>query len=230
MTNFGKYSVMVVVAAVSFCLLSGCSDDGDTTKKDSGAAKPDSAASDFTMKMDTAKPMEAGAATGDKVKLVTSLGDITIELNKAKAPITVANFLAYVKAGTYDGTIFHRVIDGFMIQGGGYTSSYTKKSTNAPIKNEADNGLSNLTGTIAMARTSVVDSATNQFFINVKDNTFLDHKSKTTSGWGYAVFGKVVAGMDTVNKIKAVNTGAAGPFSKDAPLTPVEIKKASVVK
>jgi peptidyl-prolyl cis-trans isomerase B (cyclophilin B) len=162
----------------------------------------------------------------DKVLLETSMGNFEIELDAAKAPLTVANFLAYVDAGHYDGTIFHRVIDGFMVQGGGYDSAYEKKPVKDPIQNEAHNGLKNTLGTVAMARTGDPHSATAQFFVNVKDNAFLDHKAKSGSDWGYAVFGKVVSGMDVVERIKVVKTGSRGPFPKDAPLDPVVIKSA----
>ncbi|MCB1615291.1 MAG: peptidylprolyl isomerase, partial [Pseudomonadales bacterium] len=141
------------------------------------------------------------------VILHTNFGDITLELNAEKAPVTVANFLEYAKSGFYDGTIFHRVIDGFMIQGGGMNEDMSQKATRAPIKNEANNGLTNDNGTIAMARTMDPHSATAQFFINVKDNSFLNFRSESPDGWGYAVFGKVSDGMDVVNKIKGVNTG-----------------------
>ncbi|MBX9608880.1 MAG: peptidyl-prolyl cis-trans isomerase [Gammaproteobacteria bacterium] len=162
------------------------------------------------------------------VKLTTTLGDITLELDADKAPETTRNFLAYVESGHYDGTIFHRVINGFMIQGGGMDRNMKQKPTNAPIKNEATNGLGNDTGTIAMARTSDPHSATAQFFINVKDNDFLNHTSPTGSGWGYCVFGKVTDGMDTVNAIKGVKTGSHGPH-QDVPSEPVEILSATVV-
>ena len=155
------------------------------------------------------------------------MGTITLELDDAKAPITVKNFIDYAKSGHYNGTIFHRVIDGFMIQGGGFTSSMDQKSTNAPIKNEATNGLSNLRGTIAMARTSVVDSATSQFFINLIDNTFLDYKGPAPRLYGYAVFGKVTDGMDVVDRIAKVKTGFSGPH-QNVPETPVLIKKIAV--
>lgn len=163
------------------------------------------------------------------VELETTMGNIVIELNAEKAPNTVANFLDYVKSGHYDGTIFHRVIDGFMIQGGGMDANMKEKSTNAPIKNEADNGLKNEVGTIAMARTSDPNSATAQFFINVKDNSFLNYTSPTPQGWGYAVFGKVTEGMDVVNKIKGVPTGKYG-FHSDVPTTPVVITHAKVIE
>ena len=155
------------------------------------------------------------------------MGTITLELDDAKAPITVKNFIDYAKSGHYNGTIFHRVIDGFMIQGGGFTPSMDQKSTNAPIKNEATNGLSNLRGTIAMARTTVVDSATSQFFINLIDNTFLDYKGPAPRLYGYAVFGKVTDGMDVVDRIAKVKTGFSGPH-QNVPETPVLIKKIAV--
>lgn len=163
------------------------------------------------------------------VELETTMGNIVIELNQEKAPSTVANFLEYVKSGHYDGTIFHRVIDGFMIQGGGMDANMKEKSTNAPIQNEADNGLKNEVGTIAMARTSDPHSATAQFFINVKDNSFLNFSGKNPQGWGYAVFGKVTEGMDIVNKIKGVPTGKYG-FHADVPTTPVVITHAKVIE
>ena len=163
------------------------------------------------------------------VELETTMGNIVIELNQEKAPNTVANFLEYVKSGHYDGTIFHRVIDGFMIQGGGMDANMTEKSTNAPIQNEADNGLKNEVSTIAMARTSDPHSATAQFFINVKDNSFLNFSGKNPQGWGYAVFGKVIEGMDIVNKIKGVPTGKYG-FHADVPTTPVVITHAKVIE
>ena len=163
------------------------------------------------------------------VELETTMGNIVIELNQEKAPNTVANFLEYVKSGHYDGTIFHRVIDGFMIQGGGMDANMKEKSTNAPIQNEEDNGLKNEVGTIAMAGTSDPHSATAQFFINVKDNSFLNFSGKNPQGWGYAVFGKVTEGMDIVNKIKGVPTGKYG-FHADVPTTPVVITHAKVIE
>ena len=162
------------------------------------------------------------------VRLTTSMGDIDIELNAENAPISAENFLAYVNSGHYDGTIFHRVIDGFMIQGGGMTEDMKEKTTSAPIKNEADNGLKNEAYTLAMARTMVPDSATSQFFINVKNNDFLNHTAKTANGWGYAVFGKVVKGHGIVNKIKAVKTGKNG-MHDDVPVEPVVIIKAEEI-
>jgi len=161
-----------------------------------------------------------------RVRITTTLGDIVLELDREKAPKTVENFLAYVQEGFYDGTIFHRVIDSFMIQGGGFTQDLQKKPTRAPIKNEADNGLKNLKGTIAMARTNDPDSATAQFFINISDkNSFLNHTSPSPRGWGYAVFGKVVEGMDVVDKIRKTPTGSGGQFRSDVPRTPVIMEK-----
>ena len=162
------------------------------------------------------------------VQFDTSHGAIVIELNAEKAPVTVANFIDYVESGHYDGTIFHRVIDGFMIQGGGMNADMSEKRTGTPIKNEADNGLKNDIGTIAMARTSDPHSATAQFFINVKNNDFLNYSSPTPQGWGYAVFGRIVDGMDVVNQIKSVPTGRYGHHS-DVPREPVVINSAKVV-
>jgi len=161
------------------------------------------------------------------VKLETSMGDIVIELDEAKAPKTAANFLNYVNAGHYDGTIFHRVIDGFMIQGGGMDAEMKEKATGEPIENEADNGLTNDAYTVAMARTMDPHSATAQFFINVKKNDFLNHTAKNAQGWGYAVFGKVAKGHGVVNKIKGVATGRKG-MHDDVPAEPITIVKASV--
>jgi peptidyl-prolyl cis-trans isomerase B (cyclophilin B) len=158
------------------------------------------------------------------VEVATNHGTFVIQLDPAKAPKSVENFLAYVDGKHYDGTIFHRVISTFMIQGGGYDQQLEKKPTRAPITNEADNGLKNKRGTVAMARTSDPHSATAQWFVNVVDNAFLDHTAKEGPGWGYAVFGKVTEGMDVVDKIKGVKTGASGPFSKDAPEDLVIIK------
>ncbi|MGO9393893.1 MAG: peptidylprolyl isomerase [Desulfobaccales bacterium] len=163
------------------------------------------------------------------VKLETSMGEITLELYPDKAPATVANFLQYVREGFYNGTVFHRVINGFMIQGGGLDANLNEKPTRAPIKNEADNGLTNFPYTVAMARTSDPDSATAQFFINVADNKFLNHTAKDAQGWGYAVFGKVVGGREVVDKIKAVPTGDREGY-QSVPLTPVVILKATVVE
>ena len=162
------------------------------------------------------------------VKLCTNFGDITLELNAEKAPITVANFLQYVESGFYDGIIFHRVIDGFMVQGGGFDADMKQKKTKDEIKNEADNGLTNDNYTVAMARTSIPDSASSQFFINATDNDFLNHTAKTASGWGYCVFGKVVEGMDVVDKITKVKTTSKAGH-RDLPAEAVIIEKASIV-
>ena len=162
------------------------------------------------------------------VKMETSMGEITLELDGNKAPDTVANFVEYAKSGFYDGTIFHRVIPGFMIQGGGFDDSMSQKKTSAPIRNEADNGLKNLAGTIAMARTSDPHSASAQFFINTVDNHSLDHTGKTPAGWGYAVFGRVVKGMDVVKKIEDMPTGAAGRY-RDVPRQDVIIRNVELV-
>ena len=163
------------------------------------------------------------------VLMKTSLGDVKIELDKAKAPVTVDNFVVYVNEKFYDGTIFHRVIPQFMIQGGGFDKDMNQKKTKAPIKNEAGNGLKNVTGTIAMARTSDPNSATAQFFINTKDNAFLDHKNDSAQGYGYAVFGKVVDGMDVVKKIEQVQTTTRPPY-ENVPVTPVVIESIRVVE
>jgi peptidyl-prolyl cis-trans isomerase B (cyclophilin B) len=164
-----------------------------------------------------------------KVELhIAGYGVVTLELDADKAPQSTKNFLDYVKAGHYDGTIFHRVINGFMVQGGGFQPGMTQKPTNAPIQNEADNGLKNANYTVAMARTSDPHSATAQFFINVADNEFLNHTSKTAQGWGYAVFGKVVGGQDVVDRIKGVKTGRKG-FHDDVPKDDVVIEKAVAV-
>ncbi len=163
------------------------------------------------------------------VLISTSLGDIKVELDEAKAPVTVKNFLAYVNDKFYDGTIFHRVIPNFMIQGGGMDKDMKEKAAKAPIKNEAGNGLKNTVGTIAMARTGVVDSATAQFFINAKDNGFLDHRNETPGGFGYAVFGTVVEGVDVVHKIENVPTTNKG-MHQNVPTEPVIIKSVTVLK
>ena len=170
----------------------------------------------------------AASDQGDNimVEMTTSKGVITLELDAERAPVTVANFLEYVNSGHYDDTIFHRVIPGFVIQGGGMESGMREKTTQAPIENEADNGLKNLTGTICMARTNDPHSATSQFFINLKDNSFLDHTEKTPSGWGYAVFGRVTSGMEIVEAIAAVQTGNSG-HHQDVPLEDVVLEKAA---
>ena len=163
------------------------------------------------------------------ITLHTNYGDITLSLDLEKAPATCENFINYAKSGFYNGTIFHRVINNFMIQGGGMTEDMTQKETQAPIQNEADNGLTNDLGTVAMARTNDPHSATAQFFINVADNGFLNHSGKTAQGWGYAVFGKVTDGMDVVEKIKGVSTGSHG-FHQDVPTNAVVIESVTVAE
>lgn len=185
-------------------------------------------AADQSANSETATALE-DPATPVRIKLATNLGDIILELYPAKAPVTVENFVGYVHDGFYDGTVFHRVIPGFMAQGGGFTVNLDQKPTRAPIQNEADNHLKNLQGTIAMARTSDPHSATAQFFINLIDNPFLDHKNKSMSGWGYTVFGRVVAGMGTVNKMAKIPTGSRGMFSSDVPHETIQIIKAVVL-
>jgi peptidyl-prolyl cis-trans isomerase B (cyclophilin B) len=163
-----------------------------------------------------------------QVLIKTNKGDITLTLDAVKAPKTVANFLAYVKSGHYDGTIFHRVIDNFMIQGGGMAPGMKQKPTQAEIENEANNGLKNVNGSVAMARTNEPHSASSQFFINVNENDFLNHTAPTAQGWGYAVFGAVSDGMDVVNAIRKVKTGSSG-FHQDVPTEDVVIEKATVL-
>lgn len=164
------------------------------------------------------------------IKFTTNQGDIVLELDGEKAPNTVKNFVAYVEDGFYEGTIFHRIIPNFMAQGGGFTSDFQQKETQDPVDNEADNGLKNDRGTIAMARTNDPHSATGQFFINLSDNGFLNHSSKTSQGWGYAVFGKVTEGMDVVDTMAAIPTGSGGMFPTDVPQEEVIIEKAEVIK
>lgn len=207
----------VLIAFVSFfILLSGCN-----AKEAATTAKSNKDANTKNMK-----------STGEKmtvIKLETNKGDIMLELDAEKAPATVANFVDYVEKGFYDGLIFHRVIPNFMIQGGGMNPDMSEKPNGSPIKNEANNGLKNDRGTIAMARTQDPHSATSQFFINLKDNDFLNHTSESPAGWGYAVFGKVTDGMDVVDEIAKVKTGNHGMHG-DVPLEPVVIEKATVVK
>ena len=180
----------------------------------------------FSAILMTTSNVQAETAT---VKMETSKGTIVLELDAANAPVTVENFLTYVRGGFYDGTIFHRVISNFMIQGGGFTADMTQKPTHDPIRNEANNGLGNDTGTIAMARTNDPHSATAQFFINVQDNQFLNFSGENTQGWGYAVFGKVTEGMEVVNAIRDVPTTTRGPF-QDVPAETVTIEKVSIVE
>lgn len=172
---------------------------------------------------------KAAPGSAPRVVLATSAGDITLELDPEHAPRTVANFLEYVKAGHYDGTIFHRVMDNFMIQAGGFTADMKEKTARAPIPLESNNGLQNKRGTIAMARTNDPNSATAQFFINVADNDFLNYTAPTPKGWGYAAFGRVVAGMDVVDKIRAVATGDRGGM-QNVPTQPVTIRSAKIAK
>ncbi len=169
-------------------------------------------------------------ATGKpKVHFKTTMGDFTVELEPDKAPQTVANFLQYVREGHYDGLIFHRVIKAFMVQGGGFDKNYNKTATREPIENEADKGIPNERGTIAMARTNDPHSATNQFFINVKFNGFLNHRSKSQQGWGYTAFGRVIDGMSIVGRISMMKTGPGGPFPSDVPIEQVIIEKAKII-
>ena len=190
-------------------------------------------AASFAVSAQEAQPAPAAApaaAASTKVRLNTNMGQIVIELNAAKAPKTVENFLQYVKDKHYDGTIFHRVIPTFMIQGGGFNADMTQKPTRAPVENEANNGLSNVRGSVAMARTMDPHSAAAQFFINVVDNPNLNHVSKENGyTWGYAVFGKVVAGMDVVDAIKGVTTAPKAPLPSDVPTSPVVINSAEIL-
>ena len=179
--------------------------------------------------------VSAHSQTNPQVKFVTTAGEFVVELYPDKTPNTVENFLSYVRDGHYNGTIFHRVINNFMIQGGGYDTKYEEKTTRAPIKHEgaeaaAKGGLRNTTGTLAMARTNNPHSASAQFFINVKDNDFLDHRAPSGQGWGYVAFGKVISGMDVITRIKHMPTGPGGPFPTDVPLNQVVIQSATLVK
>jgi len=207
-------AVVISVAQANTDAAATKSEAKTETKTEKKTEKKDNAAKDIA---------KAGAKKMTTVVIETSLGNIEVELNAEKAPISTENFLKYVDKKHYDGTIFHRVISNFMIQGGGMTEKMDEKKSDAPIKNEAANGLKNDRGTLAMARTSVVDLATAQFFINVQDNDFLNHKAPNPRDFGYAVFGKVTAGMDVVDKIKAVPTGMTGGM-QDVPKTPVVMK------
>lgn len=182
----------------------------------------------FSLLMLLAFAAPADAQSNPKIKLVTSMGEIVMELDAGKAPTSTANMVQYVKDGFYDGLIFHRVIDGFMIQAGGLDKDMNLKKGRAPIKNEADNGLKNLAYTVALARTGDPDSATSQFFINVKDNAGLDHKEKSVRGWGYAVIGKVIQGKEVVDKIKDVKTTSKAGH-ENVPVEPITILKAELV-
>jgi peptidyl-prolyl cis-trans isomerase B (cyclophilin B) len=181
----------------------------------------------FAVLLMTAAAISTAAEPAPRVRLETTMGNIVLELDRERAPTTVDNFLTYVNDGFYDDTIFHRVIDGFMIQGGGYTADFSRKETRPSIKNEADNGLQNVRGSIAMARTSDPHSASAQFFINVADNAMLDHKAPDPRGWGYAVFGRVAEGMDVVDKIRTQATGVQAGF-RDTPKKTITITRAVV--
>ena len=235
-------AVAVLALVSSFALTSGCvgasgggGGAGTTAAADSGGGAVDvgdSVSSDSVSSDSVSGDSASSGATGDSgatappvtVVISTSMGNITLELDAAKAPTTVANFVNYMAKKHYDGLLFQRVIKGFMIQGGGVTADGKERKTDAPIKSEADNGLKNLRGTVAMARTGVIDSATSQFFINLVNNGFLDHKDKSAKGYGYAVFGKVTAGLDVVDKIGAVKTTGKTGDPPDKPLTDVVIK------
>ncbi|MBK8480149.1 MAG: peptidyl-prolyl cis-trans isomerase [Proteobacteria bacterium] len=199
-----------------------------TPAKVAAAKGPAAAATAGGAPANAAPPPPPGVAR--EVELTTTRGKLTIELYADKAPGTVANFAEYVRAGFYDGTIFHRVIDGFMIQGGGFDTSFTEKPTRAPIQNEANSGLRNERGTVAMARTSDPHSAGAQFFINVKDNAFLNHRDKSLRGWGYAVFGRVTKGMAVADAIAKLATGPKGPFPQDVPQEDVVLTGARVLR
>ena len=201
-----KLTKLVVSSIVAFCLISSAAFADNHSEK---------------------KPTTTSKTT--MVTLKTTLGDIQIELNAEKAPKTVENFLQYVKEGHYDGVIFHRVISNFMIQGGGFDADMKEKKSRGPIPNEANNGLKNDKYTLAMARTSAPHSASAQFFINTKDNDFLNFSSETQNGWGYAVFGKVTSGTEIVDQIELVRTGQVGPYG-DVPLEPVIIESASIAE
>ena len=191
------------------------------------------ACNEKTQTVSTPAPVktEINLDSGDYVcaRMQTTMGDIDLALDSKHAPLSTKNFMDYVHANFYSGTVFHRVIDGFMIQGGGWTTDLNRKDTNEPVLNEADNGLKNRRGTIALARTMEPHSATSQFFINVSDNNNLDHQSKTTRGWGYAVFGQVINGMDVVDKIKQVPTGTKGMMPQDAPIEDIIINAVNEV-
>jgi len=226
MRNMRIVSIALTFAFMGWFLVNAV-ETGSCSPQDKKTEKKEKAPEKVTMDLSKIPPKVV-------VLVKTSMGDIQIELNHEKAPISVKNFLTYAQSGHYDGTIFHRVIPTFMIQGGGYPEAYTKdpmvrsKATKPPIKNEAKNGLKNLRGTVSMARTNVTDSGTSQFFINVKDNLFLDHKNQ--SSYGYAVFGKVVKGMDVVDKIKVVPTKAHSARVKDVPVKSVKIISVYCIK
>lgn len=209
--------------------LAGCGGT-DTQTKSAASGTTIQVANASTSQQSSGDSMSQDSSSGNpRVLIETSKGNITIELDAKNAPISAENFMAYVNDGFYDGTIFHRVIPGFMVQGGGMNPDMSEKQTKAPIQNEANNGLANDRGTLAMARTNMPHSASSQFFINVADNTFLNHKGETPQGWGYAVFGKVTEGMDTVDAIVGVKTGSHG-MHQDVPAEPVLMNKVSVIQ
>lgn len=214
-------AIIVACMALAGCQDKSVPDQAQTKPAGSTAAMPQPSTQPIE-KQESATVSEKPSATNPSVVIETSLGSFTVELAADKAPATVENFLRYVEEKFYDGTIFHRVIDGFMIQGGGFTADMEQKGTHEPIINEAGNGLKNNRGTIAMARTAVVNSATAQFFVNVKDNDFLNHTDNTARGFGYAVFGKVTGGMDVVDKIKSVATATQAGMG-DVPVATVTI-------
>jgi peptidyl-prolyl cis-trans isomerase B (cyclophilin B) len=212
-----RLNLSLTLSALALFSVAGCATAADPAPSSTNSKAPAKAAKS-TCKKDT----------NMKVKLTTSMGNIVVELNREKAPLSVDNFIKYVEAGHYNGTIFHRVIPNFMIQGGGMNADMSEKSTMAPIKNESTNGLQNAKYTLAMARTNVRDSATSQFFINVQDNAFLNYSGEHAQGHGYAVFGKVVEGMEVVDQIKVVPTGNKG-FHQNVPNAPVVIQKAECI-
>ena len=216
MANVIRSNQLLVAFVTFFMLLTGCNAQEPAKTEKETESKTE---------MKTGEKMSANPI----IKMETSKGTMTIELDAEKAPLSAANFVSYVEDGFYDGLIFHRVIPGFMVQGGGMNPDMSEKPNKAPIKNEANNGLKNLRGTLAMARTNDPHSATSQFFINLKDNGFLDHTSESPAGWGYAVFGKVTDGIEVIDEIEKVKTGNHGPHG-DVPLEPVTIIKATVVK
>jgi cyclophilin family peptidyl-prolyl cis-trans isomerase len=232
------FSALLLLGLVSGCGADGTGSGTDPTETGSGAGTtagaspeaPATGADDAGGDPGTTTERSPGMGEANpRVALKTSKGDITLELDPAKAPATVENFLSYARDGFYDGTIFHRVIPNFMIQGGGFTPDMEQKPTNPTIKNEAGNGLKNSRGTIAMARTQVVDSASSQFFINTVDNASLDHRDESPGGFGYAVFGRVIEGMETVDAISAVPTTNRG-FFQDVPAEPVVIEQVTVLE
>lgn len=214
---------LLLIASLLVFSLTAC------TKEDTAIESTDKATTQQTSTENTTQSSGEKMAANPKVKIETTLGDITLELDAQNAPVTVENFISYVNDGFYDGTIFHRVIPNFMVQGGGMNPDMSEKATKASIQNEANNGLKNDRGTVAMARTNEPHSASSQFFINVKDNGFLNFSGENMQGWGYAVFGKVVEGIETVDKIEAVETGNKG-FHQDVPTESVIMNKVTVVE